>query len=288
MTRINVFRKTAAPRDSVAWGKDSNTRNIATAALGNLNALAFGAILIICSVAVGCSSDNPKPVSSNNQIPVTQPQSQPQMQPMPVPVAQPVSKPAPKKSAPKKPATVNYTDKTYGVTFEYPRRYAIETGDAAAELLLTNPIPMNFVQPGGVALAAVELPETGFVNTDFSSAFFDVSVHKTLTADQCNDFSVPQSKSIAKTEPAPASTEVAKQQLVAYLNTYRWMQPRLSGHDLHAMGLTPGPRFRQVLDRLLEARLNGEVTTDTEERALVQRLIRTGTGQRWTKLHPGE
>jgi hypothetical protein len=211
MTRINVFRKTAAPRDSVAWGKDSNTRNIATAALGNLNALAFGAILIICSVAVGCSSDNPKPVSSNNQIPVTQPQSQPQMQPMPVPVAQPVSKPAPKKSAPKKPATVNYTDKTYGVTFEYPRRYAIETGDAAAELLLTNPIPMNFVQPGGVALAAVELPETGFVNTDFSSAFFDVSVHKTLTADQCNDFSVPQSKSIAKTEPAPASTEVAKQ-----------------------------------------------------------------------------
>ena len=78
----------------------------------------------------------------------------------------------------KKPATVNYTDKTYGVTFEYPRRYAIETGDAAAELLLSNPIPMNFVQPGGVALAAVELPETNFVNTDFSSAFFNVSVNK--------------------------------------------------------------------------------------------------------------
>jgi tRNA nucleotidyltransferase (CCA-adding enzyme) len=74
---------------------------------------------------------------------------------------------------------------------------------------------------------------------------------------------------------AKTSTEVAKQQLVAYLNTYRWMQPRLSGHDLHAMGLTPGPRFRQVLDRLLEARLNGEVTTDTEERALVQQLMNT-------------
>ncbi|HYM79423.1 MAG TPA: hypothetical protein VE377_25835 [Candidatus Dormibacteraeota bacterium] len=217
MTRINVFRKTAAPRDSVAWGKDSNTTNIATAVLGNANALIFAAVLIVCSVAVGCSSDKPKPVNSNNQIPVTQPQAQPQA--MPAPVMQAENKPAPKKPVVhKKPATVNYTDKTYGVTFEYPRRYAIETGDAAADLLLSNPIPMNFVQPGGVALAAVELPETNYANTDFSSAFFNVSVHKTLTADQCNEFSVPQSKSSMKPEPAPATPsseavkpEVAKQ-----------------------------------------------------------------------------
>jgi hypothetical protein len=127
------------------------------------------------------------------------------------------NKPAPKKSPVqrKKPATVNYTDKTYGVTFEYPRRYAIETGDAATELVMSNPVPMNFVQPGGVALAAVELPETGFINTDFSSAFFNVSVHKTMSADQCSEFAVPQSKPAAKSETATPSTdngkEVAKQ-----------------------------------------------------------------------------
>jgi hypothetical protein len=121
------------------------------------------------------------------------------------------NKPAPKKPVVhKKPATVNYTDKTYGVTFAYPRRYAIETGDAASELIQTNPVPMNFVQPGGVALAAVELPETGFINTDFSSAFFNVSVHKSLTADQCSEFVVPQSKAASKSDPAAASTEVAK------------------------------------------------------------------------------
>ena len=149
-------------------------------------------MLIICSVTVGCSSDKPKPVSHNNQIPVTQ-QPTP-LQPVPAPAVQATTKPAPKKVAPKKPATVNYTDKTYGLTFEYPRRYAIETGSAATELLAANPIPMNFVQPGGVALAAVELPETSFANTDFSSAFFNVSVHKTLTADQCTEFAVPQPK----------------------------------------------------------------------------------------------
>jgi len=194
MTRINVASNTE--NRLLTWGK-------------NASALVFAAVLIMCSVTVGCSSDKPKPVSSNNQIPVTQPQ--PQVQTMPAPTMQAESKPVAKKPVVhKKPATVNYTDKTYGITFEYPRRYAIETGDAASELIQTNPVPMNFVQPGGVALAAVELPETGFINTDFSSAFFNVSVHKTITADQCNDFAVPQSKPAAQSEIAPASTEVAK------------------------------------------------------------------------------
>ena len=201
MTRINAFRTTAETR-SVAWGTKTS-------------ALIFGAILIICSVTVGCSSDKdkPKPVSSNNQIPMTQSPSL--VQSMPAPVVQATTTPAPKKVIHKKPATVNYADKTYGVTFEYPRRYAIETGNAATELLASNPIAMNFVQPGGVALAAVELPETNYTNTDFSSAFFNVSVHKSLTADQCTEFAVPQPKQVAQTEPAPASpvssTEVAKQ-----------------------------------------------------------------------------
>jgi len=193
MTRINVRK---AENRSLAWDRKAS-------------ALIFAALLIIVSVTVGCSSEKPKPVSSNNQIPVTQPQ--PQMQPMPAPVAQAESKPAPRKPVVhKKPATVNYTDKTYGVTFEYPRRYAIETGDAASELVQTNPVPMNFVSPGGVALAAVELPETGFLNTDFSSAFFNVSVHKTLTADQCTEFAVPQPKTEVKSETAAPATEVGK------------------------------------------------------------------------------
>src|SRR4029077_11978305 len=136
--------------------------------------------------------DKPKPVSSNNQIPVTQSPSP--VQPMPAPVVQATTTPAPKKVVHKKPATVNYADKAYGVTFEYRRCYAIETGNAATELLAENPIAMNFVQPGGVALAAVELPETSYANTDFSSAFFNVSVNKNLPADQCNQFAVPEPK----------------------------------------------------------------------------------------------
>jgi len=198
MTRINALRS-MKETNFLTWGKNAST-------------LVFAAVLIICSVTVGCSSDKPKPVSSNIQIPVTPTQNP--IASMPAPVMQADSKPAPKKVVRKKPATINYSDKTYGVTFEYPRRYAIETGSAATELLSSNPIAMNFVQPGGVALAAVELPETSFANTDFSSAFFNVSVNKTLTADQCREFAVPQPKlattPATSTEPATASASAVQ------------------------------------------------------------------------------
>jgi hypothetical protein len=193
-----------------------NTENRFLAWERNPSVLVFAAVLIICSVTVGCSSEQPKPVSSNQQIPATQTQSQLQMEPAPAAIAPAESKPAAKKRVVhKKPATANYTDKTYGVTFEYPRRYAIETGDAAAELLMSNPVAMNFVQPGGIALAAVELPETGLANTDFSSAFFNVSVHKNLSADQCNEFAVPQPKPEPKSESATSSSEAGKQETTA-------------------------------------------------------------------------
>jgi hypothetical protein len=172
MTHINVASNTE--NRFLTWGK-------------NASALVFAAVLIICSVTVGCSSDKPKPVSSNNQIPVTQPQ--PQMQTMPAPAIQAESKPVAKKPVVhKKPATVNYTDKTYGVTFEYPRRYAIETGDAASELIQTNPVPMNFVQPGGITVAAVELPGDSYPDTDFESAFFNVNVNRSVSEQDCARF----------------------------------------------------------------------------------------------------
>jgi hypothetical protein len=204
MTRINALRNTrsSGTRSCITWGK-------------NAGALLFAAVLIVCSVTVGCSSDKPKTIASSNQIPA--PQTPSAIEPVPAPAMQAENKPAPKKVVHKKPATVNYTDKSTGVTFEYSRRYAIETGDAATDLVASSALPMNFVAPGGVAIAAVELPETGFANTDFSSAFFDVSVHSNLTADQCSEFAVPQPKTIApaaSTEAvsgatAPASTQTA-------------------------------------------------------------------------------
>src|SRR3984957_35526 len=200
MTRINCFssaskiavRKIAESRKSITWGK-------------NTGALLFAALLVICSLTVGCTSDKPKPVSSNEQIPVTQnptPNTMLSSNTAPLP-----AKPAPKKVVKKRPATVTYADQSYGVTFEYPRKYGLETGNAATELVASSPLPMNFVMPGGVALAAVELPETAFADTDLSAAYFNVSVNKDVTAEQCGEFAVPQPKVV----PSPDATEAPAQ-----------------------------------------------------------------------------
>ena len=49
------------------------------------------------------------------------------------------------------------------------------------------------------------------------------------------------------------------------------VQPILTGHDLEEFGLDAGPNFRTILDDLLYARLDERVTTEEEERDLVQR-----------------
>jgi tRNA nucleotidyltransferase (CCA-adding enzyme) len=72
---------------------------------------------------------------------------------------------------------------------------------------------------------------------------------------------------------AKAPRKEIKQQIVAYLTEYRDVRPLLSGTGLKALGLKPGPQFKRLLDRLLAARLDGEVKTEADERDLVQKIV---------------
>jgi len=58
----------------------------------------------------------------------------------------------------------------------------------------------------------------------------------------------------------------------AYVTNQQQVRPSLNGADLKAMGLKPGPIYKKILDRLLEARLNGEVKTKADERELAKKL----------------
>ncbi|MBH0192351.1 MAG: hypothetical protein HP492_11520 [Nitrospira sp.] len=71
---------------------------------------------------------------------------------------------------------------------------------------------------------------------------------------------------------AKSKGDSVKRQVSAFLTTYQHVKPTLTGADLKAMGLKPGPRFKQVLDQVLDARLNGEVKTEAEELDLVRRM----------------
>jgi hypothetical protein len=105
------------------------------------------------------------------------------------------------------PATVAYADKSSGVSFQYPRKYSLKTGEAADKLVSSDPVPMDFVQPGGVTVAVVAVPESAYPKSDLGSAFFDVSMNKTLTAEQCGEF--PEAKPAAAVDPAAANPPAA-------------------------------------------------------------------------------
>lgn len=61
--------------------------------------------------------------------------------------------------------------------------------------------------------------------------------------------------------------------LLRYQTEWRLVETEMSGDDLKAMGLKPGPRFRQLLGALRDARLNGKVSTGEEEQAWVRKLL---------------
>jgi tRNA nucleotidyltransferase (CCA-adding enzyme) len=66
---------------------------------------------------------------------------------------------------------------------------------------------------------------------------------------------------------------VACQHLNLFLSKLRYIKPALNGGDLMRMGIAPGPKIKETLKRLLEARLDGKVKTKRDEESLVKRLL---------------
>jgi hypothetical protein len=97
-----------------------------------------------------------------------------------------------------------YVNRQYGVGFSFPRQYTLKSGEEA-QLSGKNlgPFQMDFVHPGGVTLAAVEVPENSYPGTDFKSAFVNLSVNPGMTSEACTQFA-----SLETNPPAdPSSTQ---------------------------------------------------------------------------------
>ncbi len=94
-----------------------------------------------------------------------------------------------KKPSKKRPVNVTYSDANSGVSFLYPRKAMLTSGDKGQpELAAVGDTPMNFAQSGGVAVATVALPGDWFPGTDFASAFFNVNVNRNVSEQECSHF----------------------------------------------------------------------------------------------------
>ena len=231
MKSFDAVVKNASSLNSVVWGKQINGNKA-------IGAVAFAALVVACSITVGCSGDKPKPASISSQIPMMPPQT---VASNPTISVAEVAKPAKKKVQKKRPTTKIYADKTYGVSFEYPRKYEMESGGKANDLLASGAAPA--VQ-GGEVLAAVSMPETLFPNTDFAGAFFGVSVNKDLTAEQCGEFG--GKKTSAPTPAASTAVEVTPEVSSVSQPAIEDQGKRVVGDsELHATETVTGNGARQ-------------------------------------------
>ena len=97
----------------------------------------------------------------------------------------------------KRPANVTYSDPNSGVSFLYPRKSSLTSGDKARpEFAVLGDATMNFVQPGGISIATVELPNNSYPGTDFASAFFNVNVHRGISEQECGHFAFVDSHNV--------------------------------------------------------------------------------------------
>jgi tRNA nucleotidyltransferase (CCA-adding enzyme) len=64
-----------------------------------------------------------------------------------------------------------------------------------------------------------------------------------------------------------------QRRLLSYQTEWRWVEAEITGNDLKARGLKPGPVYGRILGALRDARLDGKVSTREEEDALLERLL---------------
>ena len=70
------------------------------------------------------------------------------------------------------------------------------------------------------------------------------------------------------------SQREVKRAISNYITILQFITPELSGDDLIAMGLHPGPEFKVILNHLKDAKLNGEIKDRDDEIMLVQKWLK--------------
>ena len=169
---------------------------------------AICAAILMAGVLFLAISWSKKPQTTAKIAPPTQPAVS-----TPVPSTPVASVPEKPNKAVKKhrPATAKYVNGDYGVSFNYPVKYSLQSGDKLAAL------PLTYLKTGSVPVAAVDMPADSYPETDFSAALLNVSVSKDMTSDECAQF-VPQTKGAGDVKPTIVKVGVNEYSVFEQIN----------------------------------------------------------------------
>jgi hypothetical protein len=99
----------------------------------------------------------------------------------------PVAKPAPRESA-----VSTYTNLDYGVTFRYPRNWALDEGPLDEDTMdrvsgVRSQQELESEQAGGVLAATIVVPDDAFPNTTFAGGSVQFAVNRYLAGEGCRN-----------------------------------------------------------------------------------------------------
>jgi hypothetical protein len=163
-----------------------------------LPALSAGIVMaVVLLLAISCSK------KSDNSAKIKAPEGPVAASSSPSTTAAVVPAPAPKKIKKVRPVNATYVNSAYGVSFSYPRKYNLQAGDAKSSL----PVPANFVKPGAVEIASVDMPDYTYNDTDFAAGLINVAVNPGMSAEECAQF-VPKSDTKMADAPKPETVKI--------------------------------------------------------------------------------
>lgn len=163
-----------------------------------LPAISAGTVMaVVLFLAISCSK------KSDNAAKIKAPDAPVAASSTPATTATAVTPEPPKKIKKHRPANATYVNGTYGVSFSYPRKYSLQAGNGKPSW----PVAPGFVKAGAVEVASVDMPDSSYTDTDFSSGVLNVSVNQGMTAEECAQF--PQVANVKSSDAAktPDSTK---------------------------------------------------------------------------------
>jgi len=159
-----------------------------------LPAICAGTVMaVVLLLAISCSNKSSKPAAKISPPTATTTNSAANTVPAMTPEA-------PKKVKKHRPANATYVNGVYGVSFSYPRKYSLQSGTKKSDSASSMPVQANFLKPGAIEIASVDMPDSSYPDTDFSSALLNVSVNSGMTAAECAQF-VPAGKDSEAAKP---------------------------------------------------------------------------------------
>jgi hypothetical protein len=133
------------------------------------------AVLILVAGSAGlagCSSNAASPKNEKNLQPLA----------APAPTREPERL---TKHAARESAFSTYSSPEYGVSFRYPRNFALEEGTVEERAGIRSQEELESEEPGGVLVATVSVPDDAYPNTAFAGGSLQFAVNRYLTARSC-------------------------------------------------------------------------------------------------------